>query len=100
MRKEYVITEIVAAPDGAPYVLVSLADPKEFMERQRSTRNQQAAFTSPDELFKNIGQIFSMQMMGGMKTVIKLGLREYDELEVKVGDKLHLDISKVDLIGV
>ncbi len=96
LRKEYVVTEIAAAPDGSPYVLISLTDPRDLKERQRPPSSPQVALGSPDELFRNLGRVISAQMMGGMTTVIKMGLNEYEELNVKVGDKVYLDISKAE----
>ncbi len=97
MKKEYVVTEITAAPDGAPYVLVSLVDPRDLKDRQRTPYSPQAVFSSPDELFKNLGRIFQSQMVTGMSTVIKLGLHEYEKLNIKVGDRIYLEIVKADI---
>ena len=100
LKKEYVITEITAAPDGSPYVLVSLVDPRDLKDRQRSPYGSQVAFSSPDELFRNLGRIFQSQMAAGMSTVIKLGLHEYEELNIKVGDKIFLNIVKAEAENV
>jgi hypothetical protein len=100
LRKEYVITEITAAPDGSPYVLITLTEPRDMKERQRPVYNQQVSLSSPDELFKNIGRLISTQMVGGVNTVIKMGLNEYEELNVKVGDRVYLDISKAEWVSV
>jgi hypothetical protein len=34
-------------------------------------------------------------MMGGFATVIKLGLDEYEKLDIKVGDRVSIDLNKV-----
>ena len=95
------VTEISAAPDGSPYVLVSLKDPKELRERQYSPIEPQAStFRSPDDLFRNLGRTLTAQLMGGFATVVKLSLNEYDELGIKVGDRVILDISKIEVVGV
>lgn len=98
LKKEYVVMEISAAPDGAPYVLASLADPNDIRERQkpRFIQPQMGVFNSMDDLTKNLGRMFSMQTMGGFTTIIKLGLDEYEKLNIKVGDKVNLEISKVE----
>jgi len=101
LKKEYVVTEITAAPDGSPYVLVSLRDPKDLRERQFSPMEVQfSSFRTMDDLFKNLGRTLTAQMMGGFATVIKLTLNEYEELNIKVGEKLVLDISKVEVVSV
>ena len=99
MKKEYVVTEITASPDGSPYVFVSLKDPKEIRGFQRSPLGAQVnVFTSLDELSKSIGKMITQMMGGGFATVIKLSLNEYEELNIKVGDKVILDISKVETV--
>ena len=100
MKKEYVITEITAAPDGAPYVLISLVDPRDLKDRQRTSFNPQTIFSSPDELFRNLGRILQSQALTGMSTIIKLGLHEYEELNIKVGDKIYLEIIKADVENI
>ncbi|MEM3737028.1 MAG: hypothetical protein QXJ75_02910 [Candidatus Bathyarchaeia archaeon] len=101
MKKEYVVTEITAAPDGAPYVLVSLREPGDMRDRQYPAFGTQVStFRSMDELIRNLGRVLSTQMMSGFATIIKLGLSEYEKLDIKVGDRVALDINKVELVSV
>jgi hypothetical protein len=95
LKKEYVVTEISASPDGSPYVFVSLKGPEEVKGPQRAPFTPVAAFSSMDDMFRNLGRVVSKQMMGGFATVIKLGLEEYEKLDVKVGDRISLEISKI-----
>ena len=98
MKKEFVITEIRAAPDGSPYVYVTLKSPHEVGGPQRAqplSGVSVASFTSIEDMFKNLGPAISRQMFGGFATVIKLGLDEYEKLDVKVGDRISIDIQKV-----
>jgi hypothetical protein len=97
MRKEYVIMEIRASTDGSPYVFISLKGPKEVGGPQRTQIPSVASFQSMNEMVKNLSNIFSKQMMGGFATVIKLGLDEYEKLDIKVGDKVSLDINKMQV---
>ena len=53
--------------------------------------------TSMDDLVKNIGRVFSKQMMGDFATVIKLSLNDYDDMNIKVGDRISIDINKVQM---
>ena len=97
MRKEYVVTEISASPDGSPYVFATLKGPEEVGGPQRAPPTSLESFRSMDDVFQNLGSIISKQMMGGFATVIRLGLDEYEKLDIRVGDKISLDISKIQV---
>lgn len=94
LRKEYVITEISASHDGSPYVFVTLKGPEEVMGLRRPSVATVASFQSMDDVFKNLGSVLSKQMMGGFATVVKLGLDEYEKLDIKVGDRVSIDLNK------
>ena len=94
MKKEYVITEISAAPDGKPFVFVSLKNPED-VGGPKKTPYATVTFSSMDDVFRNLGHVISNQMMGSFATVIKLSLDEYEKLEIKVGDRISLDVNKV-----
>jgi len=97
LKKEYVVTQISAPPDGSPYVFVSLRDPKEVGMAQRGSPASIESFSSMDDVFTNLGHIISRQMMGSFATVIKLSLEEYERLDIKVGDRMSLDIEKAQM---
>jgi hypothetical protein len=96
MKKEYVVTEISASSDGTPFVFVSLKSPEEV---GGLTRKPYAAvtFSSMDDVFRNLGHVISNQMMGSFATVIKLSLDEYEKLEIKVGDRISVNINKINV---
>lgn len=96
LQKEYIVTEISAAPEGSPYVLLSLKRPGEQPQNQPSVIPSDQ-FRSMDDMFRNFGNILSRQMIGGFSTIIKLGLDEYEKLDIKVGDRITLDIEKVQV---
>jgi hypothetical protein len=98
LRKEYIVTDISAAPDGSPYVFVTLKNPEEVGGPQRAPPLPES-FRSMDDVFQNLGNIISKQMMSSFATVIKLGLDEYEKLDIRVGDKISLDINKIQ-VGV
>lgn len=104
VKKEYIVTEISVAPDGGPYVLISLTDPRELTGSLPPRFSQVAiGFTSIEDLMKNLQKAIanlSKQTMGGVTTVIKLDMREYEESGLKVGDKVYVEISKVEKEGV
>ena len=60
------------------------------------------AFTSPEDLMKNLPKAMSnisRAMGGGGLTdspTFKISMREYDDLGIKVGDKIVIEIKKAD----
>ncbi|MEM1941652.1 MAG: hypothetical protein QW572_00775 [Candidatus Nitrosocaldus sp.] len=101
MRKEYIVVRIDAAPDGSPYIFVSLAEPRDIKEKGQSPFGVQVVsnFTSFEDLMKNLNKMITSQLMGGFTTTLKLSIREYEESGIKVGDKIYLDIIKPDIIA-
>ncbi len=110
MKKEFVVKSIDAAPDGAPYVLVSLSSLKELKE---GTQNPQSAFGTPkvmgftnmNDMMKDLNKMFSGGMGGGMEmqgniTQLKLEMHEYKDMGLSVGDKVFLELSKAETLGV
>jgi hypothetical protein len=87
--------EIRAAPNGSPHVYVTLKDPSEVGSSYRPVGI--ASFESMDDMLKNLGNVMSKQMFGGMTTIIQLGLDEYDKLNIKVGDRISLTIRKLGI---
>ncbi len=106
MKKEYVVVRIDAAPDGAPYVILSLSLTKDFKESQSFPQSPFGTgvmgFSNMDEMMKGLNKMLSGGLYGmpGGVTSIKLDMREYKELGVSVGDKVYLDISKAETLGV
>ena len=106
MRKEFVVMRIDAAPDGAPYVLVTLSLAKDMSEGNQPA-NPSAnvmGFTNMDDMMKNLNKMMAGGM-GGMgggpgNTSIKLDMHEYKELNLSVGDKVFLDLAKAETLGV
>ncbi|MCS6767896.1 MAG: hypothetical protein RMJ59_01685 [Candidatus Nitrosocaldus sp.] len=101
MRKEYIVVRIDAAPDGSPYVFVSLAEPRDIKEKGQSPVGMQVVsnFTSFEDLMKNLNRMIASQLMGGFTTTLKLSIREYEESGIKVGDKIYLDIIKPEIMA-
>jgi len=109
MKKEFVVKSIDAAPDGAPYVLVSLASIKDLKE---GTQNPQTPFGSPkvmgftnmNDMMKDLNKMFSGGMGGGMGmqgvTQLKLEMHEYKDMGLAVGDKVFLELTKAETLGV
>ena len=110
MRKEYVVMRIDAAPDGSPYVLVSLSlakDMKEGNQPPSQSGTNVMGFSNMDDMMKNLNKMIASGGMGGLggmpgpgNTSIKLEMHEYKELNLSVGDKVFLDVSKAESLGV
>ena len=105
MKKEYIVVRIDAAPDGAPYVTVSLSTPKDFKEQNQPMSpfgSNVMGFTNMDDMVKGLNKMMSGGAFGqaGAITSMKLDMREYKELGLSVGDKVFLEISKPESLGV
>ncbi|EPA05121.1 hypothetical protein [Candidatus Nitrosarchaeum limnium] len=107
MKKEFVVRSIDAAPDGAPYVIVSLSSVKDLKE---GTQTQPAfgtpkvmGFTNMNDMMKDLNKMFSgmggMGMQSGV-TQLKLDMHEYKEMGLSVGDKVYLELSKAETLGI
>ena len=98
LKKDYVVTAISASPSGSPFVLVTLRDPSDVRGPQKiSPQPSMVTFTSMNDMFKNLGTTLSKQMMGGFATVIKISLDEYERLDFKVGDRVSVEINKIQI---
>ncbi|OLE43891.1 MAG: hypothetical protein AUF73_02030 [Thaumarchaeota archaeon 13_1_20CM_2_39_11] len=104
MKKEFIVVRIDASPDGAPYVVVSLSTSKDFREQSTPTSpfgTGVMGFTNMDDMVKNLNKMLSGGMgQPGAITSIKLDMREYKEMNLAVGDKVYIEITKPESIGV
>ena len=108
MKKEFVVRSIDAAPDGAPYVIVSLSSVKDLKE---GTQNPPSPFGSPkvmgftnmNDMMKDLNKMLSggggIGMQSGV-TQLKLEMHEYKDMALAVGDKVFLELSKAETLGV
>lgn len=107
MKKEYVVVRIDAAPDGAPYVVVSLSLTKDFKESQSIPSpfgsTGVMGFSNMDDMVKSLNKMLggggAFGTPGGV-TTLKLDMREYKELGLSVGDRVYLDIIKPENTGI
>ena len=107
MKKEYVVVRIDAAPDTAPYVIVSLSSKKDVREDngQPSSPFGKAnvmGFSNMNDMAKELNKMMSGGGLGmmGNTTSIKLDMIEYKKLGLSVGDKVFLDLTKAESSGV
>jgi hypothetical protein len=111
MKKEFIVSKIEASQDGSPYFYVMLTDTRGNFT---STRRQQGfpenpfgvaaiPITSLDDL-KNLPKKISDAIEGAFgdgrnnissseSTTFKMNAREYEELGIKIGDKVTLEIK-------
>ena len=107
MKKEYVVVRIDAAPDAAPYVVVSLSSKKDVQESNGplsspfGNKTNVMGFSNMNDMAKELNKMMSggMGMMGNT-TSIKLDMIEYKKLGLSVGDKVYLDLTKAETSGV
>jgi hypothetical protein len=108
MKREFVVKSIDSAPDGAPYVIVSLSSLKDLKE---GNQNQQPAFGAPkvmgfsnmNDMMKDLNKMMSGMGGAGMQsgiTQLKLEMHEYKDMGLSVGDKVFLELSKAETLGV
>ena len=108
MKKEFILSKIEAVHDGSPYVYVGFVDPndsKSEARRQNPFGNKAMAFNSPEDLMKNLpkamGNITGMGGGGlGDSLTFKLSMREYEDMGLKVGDKVSIEIKKKQDVGI
>ncbi len=104
MKKEYLVVRIDAAPDGAPYVVVSLSSAKDFKEGSQPSLSGQnvMGFSNMEDMMKGLNKMMSGGMGGlpGGLTALKIDMLEYKDLGLSVGDKVYLELTKAEGLGV
>jgi hypothetical protein len=110
MKKEFIVSNIETSQDGSPYVYVALTDTRgDFTSTRRQKGFPENPFgvaaipiTSLDDL-KNLPKKISDAIEGAFRgdrnnissgsTTFKMTTREYEELGIKIGDKITLEIE-------
>ena len=107
MRKEFVIKKIDASPDGTPYVIVSLTSTKDLQESHKNpSQFDPSKMIDPakmGDMVKDLNKMLSGaggMILGGGDTSLKLDMHEYKEMNLSVGDKVYLDLTKDENTGV
>src|ERR671923_3000301 len=107
MRKEYIVAKIQSPQEGSHYVYVTFSDDKEYRSQEKKTQSQYGpgvgTFNSIEDLMKNMPKMMANipGLGGGVGTqtespTVKLSMREYEDMNIKVGDKVYFDIYKPD----
>jgi hypothetical protein len=103
MKKDFIVSKIEAPQDGSHYVLVAFTDPNAFKSTGGGGSGEALPFTSPEDLMKNLPKVMSNMFGkgagGGMlrdSPTFKITMNEYEDMSIKVGDKVRIEIKKVD----
>ena len=105
MRKEFIVAKIQSPQEGSQhYVYVTFSDEKEYKDQAKRPQSQfgpgVGAFNSIEDLMKNMPKIMAnMPSLGGGQSespTVKLSMREYEDMNIKVGDKVYFDIRMQD----
>jgi hypothetical protein len=104
MKKDCIISKIEASQDGSPYVYVTFSDPNDYKSgTEKPFGANMTAFTSPEDVMKNLPKAMSniSKAMGGAgpptdSPTFKISMREYEDMAIRVGDKITIEIKKSD----
>src|SRR5947209_17745204 len=104
MKKDYIVSRIEASQDGALYVYIAVSDPNNYKQGGEKQQNpfgpNMMTFTSPEDLMKNLPKMMSnisFMTGGGLPTdspTFKISMKEYEDIGIKVGDKVTIEIKK------
>ena len=99
MKKDFTVSKIEAQEDGSPYVSVTFTDRNE--PRSEGNGGEAIPFTSPEDLMKNLPKVMSNMYgaggrMPGNSPTFKITMKEYEDMAIRVGDKVGIEVKKVD----
>ena len=104
MKKDFTVSKIEASRDGSQYVFIASTDPNEPKSSGGSPfgkSGEAIPFTSPEDLMKNLPKVMSNMLgagggMYGNSPTFKITVKEYEDMAIQVGDKVTIEINKVD----
>ena len=101
MKKDFIVSKIEASHDDSPYVFVTFTDP----DSRGGDSSPQSSFSSPEDLMKNLPKAMSNMFGAGGEmskdsSTFKISMKEYEEMAIKIGDKVGIEINKVDSSGI
>ena len=106
-QKRTFTIELKPLKTGSAYVHVTFSDPDDYKPGAGKPQNpfgaNMMAFNSPEDMMKNLPKAMSniSRAMGGGGTptdspTFKISMREYEDMAIKVGDKITIEINKSD----
>ena len=113
LKRDFIVSKIEAPQDGSQYVFITFTDPNEVKSPGSGTSYPQSPFgksgeaipfTSPEDIMKNLPKVMSNipgagSGMPGNSPTFKITMKEYEVTSIKVGDKVGIEINKVDYTG-
>ncbi len=114
MKKDFIVSKIEAPQDGSQYVLIAFTDRNEhksagggensYPHGPFGNSGEAIPITSPEDLMKNLPKAMSNMFgaSGGMtrdSPIFKIAMKEYEDMAIKVGDKVRIEINKVNSNG-
>jgi hypothetical protein len=117
MKKDFIVSKIEAPQDGSQYVLIAFTDsnePKPSGGGGAGSGYPHSHFSKSDEALpiylsrrhmKNLPKVMSNMSgtgggMPGNSPTFKITMKEYEDMAIKVGDKVGIEIKKTDSSGV
>jgi hypothetical protein len=101
MKKDFIVSKIEASQDGSQYVFIGFTDPNEpkssgGAESPLGKSGEAIPFTSPEDLMKNPPKVMSNMLgagggMHGNSPTFKITMKEYEDMAIKVGDKVTIE---------
>lgn len=102
MKKEFIVKSVDASPDGSPYVVVSLSSAEEMRDGMYQTEVPMGMpkFTGNlNDMMRDINKMLTMGAPVGV-TSIKMDMHEYKQMNISVGDRVHLELTKTEPLGI
>ena len=113
MKKEFIVSKIEAAQDNSPYVYIGFVDSTDYKSGEAKQLNpldpKIMTFSSPEDLMKNLPKAMTniTGMIGGGggggltdSPMFKLSMREYEDTGLRVGNKVSIEITKLENSGI
>ncbi|HKG86894.1 MAG TPA: hypothetical protein VKA95_01105 [Nitrososphaeraceae archaeon] len=117
MKKDFIVSKVESSQDGSQYVFITFTDPNEpkssggeagsgsrYPQSPFGKSGEAIPFTSPEDIMKNLPKVMSSMLgagrgMHGNSPTLKITMKEYEDMAIKVGDKVRIEINKVDYNG-
>ena len=104
LKKDFIVSKIEAPQDGSHHVLVAFTDPNAVKSTGGGGSGEALPFTSPEDLMKNLPKVmsnmFGKGVGGGDSPTFKITMKEYEDMAIRVGDRVRVEINKADNSGV
>jgi hypothetical protein len=104
MKKDFIVSKIESLQDGSHYVFIGFTDPTEPKSSGGAgspfgKSGEAIPFTSPEDLMKNLPKVMSNMLgagggMPGNSPTFKITMIEYEDMAIKVGDRLKWKLKR------